>query len=305
MSWLDTLLNSIGLVRISGSPSAGQVLTATSATDGQWKASTIGGVVVSGTPSAGQVPTASSGTAAAWATPSSSASTFTQVQTALNAATGSIDVNSQKITDLAAPTPGTSDACTALYAESLGGGGADDSTIWFSPAEYQHALAVAAATPQSNTTFGQMWYFPRACKITAVKFVADVYTAGPLWKGKIYSAPLGGSPILEAEITVTLNAGNNQLVTATFTNPLPVTANTRLMICGWCHDEVGNYVNCLLQFQGTVLGAGSSLLCGPNAVMIPPVGGGTEYGYTVGSDACPVNPTGTYQTLITPVLALP
>jgi hypothetical protein len=66
-----------GGVVVSGTPSAGDVITADSPTTASWKTQAAGltgvthisGVTVSGTPSATEVLTATSGTAADWAAP--------------------------------------------------------------------------------------------------------------------------------------------------------------------------------------------------------------------------------------------
>jgi hypothetical protein len=69
--WQAVTATTIDGVTVTGTPSSGQVLTATSASAADWQgvtATTIDGVTVTGTPSTGQVLTAISGTAADWQT---------------------------------------------------------------------------------------------------------------------------------------------------------------------------------------------------------------------------------------------
>jgi hypothetical protein len=125
------------------SPTSGQVLTASSGSVASWvtpyvvtpadprladdrtasgvrTASTV--VVTSGAlaPTSGQVLTATSSTTAAWQTPSGAPS-FSQVQTALASASGSVSFNSQKITSLLDPTA-AQDCATKSYVDAVASG---------------------------------------------------------------------------------------------------------------------------------------------------------------------------------------
>lgn len=170
----------IGVV-VTGTPTAGQVPTATSGTAATWQTPTggggapsgaaggdlsgtypnpgvakIAGVAVTGVPTSGQVPTASSGTAAAWATPAApaSATTTTQgiVQLAGDLAGTAAAPTVAKISGVAVtgvPTSGQVPIASSGTAAAWGtpSGGADATTSSKGVVELAGDLGGTAASP--------------------------------------------------------------------------------------------------------------------------------------------------------------